>query len=112
MLKFIGQHYLFMVNSATQAVTLTFSGLPDAPRTDLFHDSELPASGGSFSITLDPYEVAGFRFDGYDAWRALHFRSVVPMAKWTIPMPTAAPTARSLLLAPIQTLERTFFKPT
>ena len=69
MREFLGQQYLFMVNSATQSVTLTFSGVPNAPRTDLFQGSGYPASGGSFSITLDPYEVSGFRFDGYEAWR-------------------------------------------
>ena len=73
MREFLGQHYLFMVNSATQAVTLTFSGVPDAPRTDLFQETEYPASGGAFSIALAPYEVAGFRFDNYEAWRAEHF---------------------------------------
>ncbi len=67
--RLFGLDYLFMVNSATQAVSLTFSGVPDAARTDLFSAMEYPASGGSFAITLDPYEVAGFRFDGYNVWR-------------------------------------------
>jgi hypothetical protein len=75
MREFFGLHYLFMVNSATQSVTLTFNGVPDAVRTDLFTGANYPASGGSFGISLDPYEVAGFRFDGYEAWRAIHFPS-------------------------------------
>ncbi|MDF7823693.1 alpha-glucosidase C-terminal domain-containing protein [Pontiellaceae bacterium B12227] len=73
MREFLGQQYLFMVNSATQAVSLTFSGVPDAARTDLFTGTHYGASGGTFAITLDPYEVAGFRFDGYEIWRAIHF---------------------------------------
>ena len=73
MRAFLGQQYLFMVNSATQAVTLTFSGVPDAARTDLFTGTEYPASSGSFAITLDPYEVSGFRFDGYETWRDANF---------------------------------------
>lgn len=73
MREFLGQQYLFMVNSATQAVTVTFSGVPDAARTDLFTGTEYPASGGSFTNTLDPYEVAGFRFNGYEAWRDSNF---------------------------------------
>ncbi|QHI69122.1 LamG-like jellyroll fold domain-containing protein [Tichowtungia aerotolerans] len=67
--QYLGQQYLFAVNSATQAVTLTFSGVPDVPRTDLFQGLETPASGGSFSTTLDPYEVIAYRFDGYETWR-------------------------------------------
>lgn len=75
MLEFLGQHYLFMVNSATQAVTLVFSGVPDTVRTDLFQGLEYPASGGSFATTLAPYEVGAFRFSDYEAWRAIHFPS-------------------------------------
>ncbi len=71
--EFLGQQYLFAVNSATQTVTLTFSGVPDAPRTDLFQGLETPASGGSFSQTFDPYEVVAFRFDGYETWQTEHF---------------------------------------
>lgn len=67
--EYLGQHYLFAVNSATQAVTLTFSGVPDASRTDIFQGLETPASGGSFTATLDPYEVVAYRFDGYETWR-------------------------------------------
>lgn len=62
-----------MVNSATQTVSLTFSGVPDAARTDLFTGTNHAASGGSFAITLEPYQVSAFRFDGYEAWRAIHF---------------------------------------
>jgi len=73
MREYLGQQYLFAVNSATQAVTLTFSGVPDAARTDLFQGLENTASGGSFSTTLDPYQVIAFRFDGYETWRDTNF---------------------------------------
>ena len=73
LLQYLDQQYLFAVNSATQAVTLTFSGVPDAPRTDLFQGVETPASGGSFSVAFDPYEVVAFRFDGYETWRDSRF---------------------------------------
>ncbi|VGO19075.1 hypothetical protein [Pontiella sulfatireligans] len=73
MRDYFGQQYLFMVNSATQNVSVTFSGVPDTPRTDLFEEMEYAASGGSFSIDLAPLQVAGFRFDGYEAWRDQHF---------------------------------------
>ncbi len=73
MREFLGQQYLFMVNSATQTLSLTFSGVPAVVRTDLFTGTNYTASGGSFAITLDAYEVAGFRFDGYAAWRDANF---------------------------------------
>ncbi|VGO14077.1 hypothetical protein PDESU_02634 [Pontiella desulfatans] len=71
--EYLGQQYLFAVNSATQAVTVTFSGVPDAMRTDLFQGLENSTPGGSFSKTFAPYEVTAFRFDGYETWRDSQF---------------------------------------
>jgi hypothetical protein len=59
-----GTNYLFMVNSAEEAVTATFSGLPAAGREDLFAGGIAPTPGGKFSITLPPLGVKAFRFTG------------------------------------------------
>jgi len=56
-----GTNYLFMVNSAQQAVTATFSGLPAVARLDLFAGTNAPTPGGSFSITLPPLVVKAFQ---------------------------------------------------
>ena len=58
-----GTNYLFMVNSAEQSVTATFSGLPNKNRTDLFAGTNAPTPGGAFSITLPRLGVSAFRFD-------------------------------------------------
>ena len=57
-----GVDYLFVVNSAEQAVTASFSGLPAADREDLFAGGTAPTPGGSFSVTLPPLGVKAFRF--------------------------------------------------
>ncbi len=57
-----GTEYLFMVNSATQDVTATFSGLSDLDRNDLFGGDVSPNPGGSFSVTLGQWEVKAFSF--------------------------------------------------
>jgi hypothetical protein len=57
-----GADYLFMVNSAEEAVTVAFNGLPAVNREDLFADGSTPTPGGSFSVTLPPLAVKAFRF--------------------------------------------------
>lgn len=58
-----GTNYLFMVNSAEQAVTATFNGLPHTDRVDLFAGTNTPTPGGTFSITLPRLGVRAFRFE-------------------------------------------------
>ena len=58
-----GTNYLFMVNSAQQSVTATFSGLPWESRLDLFAGTNAATPGGTFSITLPPLGVSAFRFN-------------------------------------------------
>jgi hypothetical protein len=57
-----GADYLFVVNSAEQAVTVAFSGWPAVDREDLFAGGSAPTPGGSFSLTLPPLAVKAFRF--------------------------------------------------
>jgi hypothetical protein len=59
-----GTNYLFMVNSAEEPVTATFSGLPAANREDLFAGGSAPTLGGSFSITMPALGVKAFQFAG------------------------------------------------
>jgi len=57
-----GTNYLFMVNSAEQSVTATFSNVPVAVRTDLFTGTNAATPGGVFNITLPPLAVRAFQF--------------------------------------------------
>jgi hypothetical protein len=59
-----GADYLFMVNSAEEAVTAAFNGMPAVNREDLFVGESKPTPGGSFSVTLPPLAVKAFRFGG------------------------------------------------
>jgi hypothetical protein len=59
---YAGTNYLFMVNSAGQSVTATFSGVPLQTREDLFVAGTSATPGGPFSVTLPAYGVKAFRF--------------------------------------------------
>lgn len=66
--------YLFMVNSAEEPVTVRFSGLPGEEGADLFSEGTTTIPGGSFSVTLNPYEVKGYELlTAYDIWRNSRF---------------------------------------
>lgn len=58
-----GKRYLFMVNSANQDVTASFTGLPHTKRLDLFNGGKNQTVNGAFSIKLAPLAVGGFVFN-------------------------------------------------
>ena len=60
--KYDGTEYLFIVNSAEEPVTATFSGLPAFNHEDLFASGITATPGGNFTITLPPLAVKAFRF--------------------------------------------------
>lgn len=56
-----GSSYLFMVNSAQQSVTATFSGLSTTSWLDLFAGTNVLTPGGASTITLPPLAVRAFQ---------------------------------------------------
>jgi len=59
---YAGTNYLFMVNSAAQSVTATFSGVPLLNHVDLFAGATDATPGGLFQVTLPAYGVKAFQF--------------------------------------------------
>lgn len=86
--KYGGAEYLFMVNSAEQAVTVRFDGLPAEEREELFTGIRAATPAGSCSVTLPPLAVSAFRFGARERLSSSdHSRSVVNSAAALVKSP-------------------------
>ena len=57
-----GERYLFLVNSDSNSVSATVSGLPNGTMDDLFDGGTQSVSSNQFNITMPAYDVKGYGF--------------------------------------------------